>query len=216
VLRTVPRRSPSPNFVQNRDETASHVGLELSLQQQVPTLSNTRRSTMEQQSPAHDLYITGLKNAHAMESQALSIMRPQADRIRSYPEVEERLRQHINETEEQVERLEALLDDADADKSLLKDIALSAAGGMAALGHAAAGDEILKNAFADFAFENYEIAAYRALITIAEQAGEEAAVSVLRQNLAEEEAMASWLEENLADVTQQFLSLSLAGEKAKH
>jgi ferritin-like metal-binding protein YciE len=171
---------------------------------------------MDQISPSRDIYITGLKNAHAMESQALSVMRPQAERIKSYPEVEQRLRQHINETEEQIDRLEALLDDVGADKSLLKDMALSAAGGMAALGHAAAGDEILKNTFADFAFENYEIAAYRSLITMAEQAGEQAAVTVLQQNLAEEEAMASWLEENLAGVTEQFLSLSLAGEKAKN
>jgi ferritin-like metal-binding protein YciE len=171
---------------------------------------------MDQVSPTRDIYITGLKNAHAMESQALSIMRPQADRIRSYPEVEQRLRQHINETEEQVDRLEALLDDVGADKSILKDMALSAAGGMAAMGHAAAGDEILKDTFADFAFENYEIAAYRSLITMAERAGEQAAVTVLQQNLAEEEAMASWLEENLAGVTEQFLSLRLAGEKAKN
>jgi len=171
---------------------------------------------MDQQLTTRDIYVTGLKNAHAMESQALSIMRPQADRIKSYPDVEQRLRQHISETEEQVDRLEALLDDVGADKSVLKDFALSAAGGMAAMGHAAAGDEILKNAFADFAFEHYEIAAYRALITIAEEVGEQAAVSVLQQNLAEEEAMASWLEENLASVTEQFLSLKVAGEKAKH
>ena len=45
-----------------------------------------------------DLYVTGLKNAHAMENQALSIMRPQVNRIEHYPEVADRLNQHIRET----------------------------------------------------------------------------------------------------------------------
>ncbi len=36
---------------------------------------------------------------------------------------------------------------------------LSAGGSMAAIGHSMADDEILKNSFANFAFENFEIAA---------------------------------------------------------
>lgn len=35
---------------------------------------------------------------------------------------------------------------------------MSMVGSMAAMGHSVAGDEILKNSFANFAFENYEIA----------------------------------------------------------
>ncbi len=43
-------------------------------------------------------------------------------------------------------------------------------GNMAALAHAPAQDEILKNTFANHAFENYEIAVYDSLIAIAEAA----------------------------------------------
>ena len=35
---------------------------------------------------SHDLFVTGLANAHAMENQALSIMKPQASRIENYLE----------------------------------------------------------------------------------------------------------------------------------
>jgi ferritin-like metal-binding protein YciE len=165
---------------------------------------------------AREIFITGLRNAHAMEKQALSIMKPQAERIENYPEVLAKLRQHITETEGQVQRLESLLERLGEDHSAIKDTMMSMAGAMAALGHAPAPDEILKNSFANFAFENFEIAAYKSLITLAPVAGVSDAVPVLQQNLAEEEAMATWLETNLASVTQQYVSLREAGETAKH
>lgn len=162
-----------------------------------------------------DLYVTGLKNAHAMENQALSIMRPQVARIESYPDVLARLEQHIRETEMQIERLDSLLDAAGADRSALKDAALSFSGMMAAMGHTFAPDEIVKNSFANFAFENFEIAAYKSLITLATEAGNSNASSVLRQNLDEELAMASWLDSNIEAVTLKYAALRQSGEQAK-
>jgi len=170
---------------------------------------------MDDQSRSKDLYVTGLKNAHAMESQALAIMRPQVGRIENYPEVKVQLEKHIRETEGQLQRLETLLADCGTDKSTLKDAALSIVGTMAALGHTPAPDEILKNSFANFAFENYEIAAYRSLIALAEAAGQSPAISALRQNLNEEEAMAGWIEQNLATLTSKYASLREMGETAK-
>jgi ferritin-like metal-binding protein YciE len=162
-----------------------------------------------------DIFVVGLRNAHAMENQALSIMKPQLSRIESYPEVAEKLQQHIRETEGQIKRIEDVLEGLSEDHSALKDIALSLGGSMAAMGHTVAGDEILKNSLANFAFENYEIAAYTSLITVAEAGGFMTAISVLKQNLAEEQAMAAWLNENLPAVTRKFLSLKEAGETAK-
>jgi ferritin-like metal-binding protein YciE len=170
---------------------------------------------MNDSTAAHSLFITGLRNAHAMESQALSIMKPQVKRIENYPEVAQRLEEHIRETEQQQQRLEALLSDFDESHSSLKDMALSMVGSLATMGHAAAGDEILKNSFANFAFENFEIAAYKSLRTLAELGGFPHAISAIETNLAEEEAMARWLEENLTSVTTKFASLSETGASAK-
>ena len=164
---------------------------------------------------SHDLFITGLKNAHAMENQALSIMKPQASRIESYPDVEARIKQHISETEGQIARLEKLLDGLDEDKSSLKDLALSVAGTFAAVGHTVAADEILKNSMANFAFENFEIAAYKSLIALAQASGHQDAVADLELNLQEELAMADWLDQNIGPVTLKFASLKEAGETAK-
>lgn len=164
---------------------------------------------------AHDLFVTGLRNAHAMENQALSIMKPQASRIESYPDVEAILNRHISETEGQIGRLEAILDAIGEDKSSLKDLALSVAGTFAAVGHTVAPDEILKNSMANFAFENFEIAAYKSLIALAEASGNTAAIDALEANLDEEIAMAEWLDANIEAVTLQFAALKEAGETAK-
>ena len=170
---------------------------------------------MADTSATREVFVTGLKNAHAMESQALSIMKPQVSRIENYPEVARRLEEHIRETEGQMTRIEELLRLLDESHSSLKDMALSFTGGMAAMGHTVAGDEILKNSFANFAFEHFEIAAYKSLLTVAEIGGFSFATSALQTNLQEEENMAKWLDDNLATVTTRFVSLREAGETAK-
>lgn len=162
-----------------------------------------------------DIFVSGLRNAHAMENQALSIMKPQVSRIENYHDVAQKLEQHIVETEGQIARIEEILAGLNENHSSLKDMALSFTGAMAAMGHTMAGDEILKNSMANFAFENFEIAAYKSLLTVAEVGGFSNAFTALQANLKEEQAMAAWLDANLASVTQRFVSLSAAGSTAK-
>jgi ferritin-like metal-binding protein YciE len=80
---------------------------------------------MKENTEIRDIFIVGLRNAHAMENQALSIMRPQTKRIENYPEVARKLEEHIRETEGQMERLERLLESFGESTSTLKDTALS-------------------------------------------------------------------------------------------
>ncbi|WP_128253130.1 ferritin-like domain-containing protein [Falsirhodobacter deserti] len=168
---------------------------------------------MQNVATANEVFITGLKNAHAMENQALSIMKPQLKRIEHYPEVAAQLDLHITETEGQIQRIEEILDRLSESASGLKDAALSASGAMAALSHTMASDEILKNSFANFAFEHFEIAAYTSLLTAGEESGA-ADLPLLRQNLDEELRMAEWLQDNLPAVTRSYSALSGSGERA--
>ena len=154
-----------------------------------------------------DLFVTGLRNAHALEKQALSIMTPQVERIEHYPEVAERLRAHIEETNGQIARIDELLAAFQESASMLKDTALSMSGGMAAISHSVAGDEILKNSFANYAFEHFEIASYTALLTLAEDGGFASARAPLEQSLQEEKAMAQWIGDHLPDVTRRYAGL---------
>ena len=159
-----------------------------------------------------EVFITGLKNAHAVEHQALSLMDRQIDRSKNYPEVAERLKSHRVETEEQIKRLESALRGLGEDASGLKDFALSMSGNLAALGHTFAEDEILKNAFANFAFENFEVASYKSLIVLAKRGSFTSCVDPLTETLGEEEAMAAWVDENIPALTEKFVALKQAGE----
>ena len=164
---------------------------------------------------ARDVFLVGLKNAHAMEKQALSIMQPQLNRLKHYPDLSQRLESHISETEGQISRLDEILSSVGESSSTMKDSFLSAFGSMAALGHVTAGDEVLKNSFANLAFENYEIGAYVSLITSARASDESQAVTLLEQSLDEERRMAEWVAEHIPSVTETFISLKGSGESAK-
>jgi ferritin-like metal-binding protein YciE len=76
-----------------------------------------------------------------------------------------------------------------------------------ALAHAMAGDEILKNTFANNAFEHFEIAACKSLLSLCGAAGQDSARPLLEANLHEEERMAAWIDANVEKVTQDYLSL---------
>lgn len=159
-----------------------------------------------------DVFVNGLKNAHAVEHQALALMDRQIDRAKNFIEVAEKLRAHRLETEQQISRLEQILSGLDESPSGLKDAAMSMSGNMAALGHTFAEDEILKNAFANFAFENYEVAAYKGLIVLAQHGGYSVALDPLNASLDEEARMAAWVDQSLSALTEKFLMLKRAGE----
>ena len=163
---------------------------------------------------AYDVFIDGLRNAHAMEKQALSIMQPQLNRLEHYPQVSALLDRHIRETEAQIQRIDQIFETLNESSSGLKDTMLSLSGSMAAMTHSMATDEILKNSLANFAFEHFEIAAYTALLTAAQEANVTQAIPLLEQNLQEEVAMASAIHDGLPNVVRQYITLSASDQRA--
>ena len=160
------------------------------------------------------IFVTGVKNAHALEKEALQIMNRQVERLENYPELETVLRRHIDETKQHEQRIDDILHALGTDRSLLKDLATQFVGNMAAIQHAPMPDEILKNTFANHAFENFEIAAYKSLIAMAEVAGQQRFIPALQQTLKEEENAARQINELIVPITQKYMARSGAGEKA--
>jgi ferritin-like metal-binding protein YciE len=157
-------------------------------------------------SKARDIFIVGLRNAHAMETQARELMERQSERLTDYPGVRARMQSHLRETEAQLQRIEDCLSSLGESPSTLKDTAQSLLGNIMAMSHSMAGDEILKNTFANDAFEHYEIAAYKSLLTLCGPAGADKAQGLLQQSLSEEEAMADWVEQNVGKITLEYLN----------
>ncbi|MCK1392510.1 ferritin-like domain-containing protein [Bradyrhizobium sp. 1] len=155
---------------------------------------------------ARDTFVAGLRNAHAMEVQARELMERQSERLDEYPEVKAKIAAHLQETNEQLKRLERCLEACGESTSSLKDTAQSVMANMQAMAHSAANDEILKNTFANNAFENFEIAAYKSLLALCGPAGVAAAKEPLEASLKEEQRMAEWIDSNVAKVTMEFLA----------
>ena len=155
---------------------------------------------------AREIFVVGLRNAHAMETQARELMERQSERLEEYPEVKAKVAAHLEETNEQLKRLEQCLEACGETTSTLKDTAQSFMANMMAMGHSMAGDEILKNTFANNAFENFEIAAYKSLLAVCGPAGADNARSNLETSLREEEQMAEWIAGNVEKVTLAYLN----------
>ena len=161
-----------------------------------------------------DTYITGLQNAHALEAQAIQLCQRQVERLENYPEMRERLRQHLEESRRQQERIEQILQGLGTSHSTLKDIGTSIMGNLAAIGQAVMQDEVMKNTFSNYAFEHFEIASYRALLEMADAAGDAMGPPLLQQSLEEETRMAEWIDQHLRQNVRRYIEREAKGLKS--
>lgn len=158
---------------------------------------------------ARENLIAWLRDAHAMEEQAETMLSAQYERLENYPEVKARIGQHIEETKQHAMLIKGCLDRLGEGHSALKDVAGKGMGGVFA------SDEVVKGTLAGYTFEHMEIASYRILLTTAEYVGDQETASVCQRILNEEMAMAQWLEENTGAVTLQFLTRDESDATAK-
>jgi ferritin-like metal-binding protein YciE len=146
-----------------------------------------------------------LLDAHAMEEQAETILSGQSHRIESYPELETRMRQHLEETRSQKSRLERCIARRGASHSNVKDMVGKFTATMQNLSGLFTGDEVVKSVLASYAFEHMEIASYRILIAACDAAGDTETKAVLEDICREEEAMADWLRDAIPEITRRHL-----------
>ena len=150
-----------------------------------------------------------------MENQAIEILKRQAERTESYPEVQAKLEEHLEQSREQAARVKECIERLGGDTSTVKKGVAKFMGNTAALANSAAGDEIVKNGMADYAFEHFEMASYRALVGAADEMGEDEVRRVCAEILEEEKAMARWLEKRLPQLARQYLQREATGQQAK-
>lgn len=150
-------------------------------------------------------YHDWLRDAHAMEKQAESMLESMAGRIDNYPDLRSRIEQHISETKHQITILEEILDRNNISRSVIKDSMSK----MAALGQSIGGifpsDEIVKGSISGYVFEQFEIACYTSLLAAAQKAGDTASIPAIESILNEEKQMADWLIKHIPQTTEQFL-----------
>jgi len=164
---------------------------------------------------ARQMLVDGLRNAHALERQAIEMLKRNVERLEHYPALKGRLARHLQESEEQQAMVEQCLSDLGESPSTIKDSVMGFVQNMQQMVHAAADDEVLKNSFAGFAFEHFEIASYTALALFADAAGQPRVAETARAICQQEQIMADWLEEHLPEVVEEHLALMASGDQ-KH
>lgn len=159
--------------------------------------------------------VAWLKDAYAMEKQAIELLTRQSGRIENYPELTARLKQHLEETRWQADQIEQCLNRLGSDTSSLKSGVGILSGNMKSMGMMFADDEVIKDSMASAVFEHFEITNYKILIAAAEHAGEPEIARVCGAICSQEEAMADWLDEHIPETTMAYLSRDSIGMEAK-
>ncbi len=162
-----------------------------------------------------DHLLDWLRDAHAMEEQAKSLLQTQIDRLEHYPEALPRIKQHLEETEQQRAAIADCLSRLGSDSSTLKNMTTKMMANMQGFGHLLATDEVLKHMLASHAFERFEAVCYHSLIAAAEHANEPHVAQVAQNILAQEIEMGDWVWDNIPALTRKFLERSAAGRSAK-
>jgi ferritin-like metal-binding protein YciE len=157
-------------------------------------------------STSEENFMDWLRDAHAMEKQAETMLSAMAQRIENYPDLAAKLEQHLVETRRQAEMLEGCIRRRGGDTSTVKDLAAKFVAFGQGLSGAFVGDEVIKGSMAGYTFEHMEIAAYKVLIATAGKVGDLETKSVCERILREEETMANWLADHLGDITSSYLA----------
>lgn len=173
-------------------------------------LNDTHSGPTVLETTAHQTLVDNLRNAHALEKQVVAVLESQLKQLDDYPDLHARLTAHITETREQARRLEAGLEACGESASMVKDALLSLMGLGQSSMQGLSDDAVLKAVAADTMTEHLEIATYKTLLVLADMAGKPELRPRLEESLHEEEAMAAWLDENLAPITRRFVEVRAA------
>lgn len=162
-----------------------------------------------------ELLMQWLRDAHAMEKQAIESIENQVDRLENYPQMQSWARDHVEASQRQREMIRQCIERRGGDTSMLKDIAMTIMGNIQEATSFFTTDEVLKNAITDYGFKSYEIASYTSLRSAAEAAGDTQTAQVCDSIIKEEEELARRLVSILPEVTRAYMDREAGGAAAK-
>ena len=151
-----------------------------------------------------------LRDAHAAEEQAHSLLMRTASQIEGYPAFRGGLEKHGQQSSEQADELKALLEWMGEGPSAIKSLAGQLTAFGQTLGGYVTSDEPVKALLAISSFAHMEVTGYRTLAVAAEEADQGEIAAVARKLLLQELDFAAWVDEQVPEVTRRYLSLEFA------
>ena len=152
-----------------------------------------------------ETYLTGLRNQHAVETQAIGTIQNELPRMNAYPQLQEKMKADKERSTKQAARLDDLLAKHGTSKALAKEAVTGMVATVAGFAHVGSADDVLKNVLAAVGYKAYEIASYKVLLTLADAAGASDDKNVLEQSMKEEQEMGDWLGGHLPALVHAYL-----------
>jgi ferritin-like metal-binding protein YciE len=162
-----------------------------------------------------ELLVNWLKDAYAMEMTLAVALDNHAKDAEKQPAICSRIEQHAEQTRRHAELVKSCVERLGGKVSVIKTSLGNMFGAIKEAPMGLAEDELVKNALSDYASEHFEIACYRALITAAQAQGDTETATICQQILADEVAQASWLEQQLPTMVQQFYGQQASREHGR-
>ncbi len=153
-----------------------------------------------------DKYVAWLNDAYAMETDITKKLEKQVEETGDYPDIKEKIQEHLEVTRQQAERLKTIIERHGKDVSSAKSMLANMMGMVSGASMGMMPDKIVKAAEMDYALEHFEIAKYKGLITAAQVMGEEQDINELTQSLQEEEEMAEWIGDHTDKLVREYIA----------
>jgi ferritin-like metal-binding protein YciE len=147
-----------------------------------------------------------LNDAHAMEHNLIQVLEHRVQDARIDLDLQTRIQQHLEQTRRHAELVQGCVERLGGKTSSLKAGVADIMGAIQGRSTEPAKDKMVKNALADYASEQFEIASYHSLIAAATELGDLETANVCQQILQDEEDMAQWLLERIPQITHTYLT----------
>jgi ferritin-like metal-binding protein YciE len=153
----------------------------------------------------NEIVLTWLDDAYTIEHALIHVLERHGKEAKEHPEIQERIDEHLAQTRRHAElvagRITALGGEPKAHEGMVGVLAP-----LQSLLTGAADDEtVLANSIADYAGEDFEIATYQALVAAAQDNGDAETARVCREILADEQAMAAWLDDHMPPLVDRIV-----------
>ena len=156
-----------------------------------------------------------LRDAHAMEIQAIESVENQIDRIRNYPELRNWAQEHVQVAQQHRELIRECIERRGGSTSTLKDVTMAVVGKFQELTGMLMADEVLKNIIGDYSFKHYQIACYKSLIAAAEEASDPETKRVCEGIVSTDQQLVDRLLPYIPQVTREYMQRDAAELAAK-
>jgi ferritin-like metal-binding protein YciE len=150
-----------------------------------------------------DILLSWLNDAYSMENSLIQVLEHRVKDAKDYPTVQAADERHLEETRRHAEAIKGCIERLGGSTSSIKSVLANLFGQMQAPMTGMATDEIVKNFLTDYAAECFEVASYRSLIAAAADLGDRETLAVCERNLQEDQAMATWLLDNIPMITRE-------------